>query len=90
MTVDLQFFIQMVIALVTFLGGFIMKGQSDTIKELQAANARLADRFQDYVHKDEFREFRIEHRENFRRLFEKVDEVSAQIAQKADRNEVTR
>ncbi|ATI15734.1 hypothetical protein [Bordetella phage vB_BbrM_PHB04] len=90
MNVDLQFLLQMIFGVVTFLGGFIMKGQSDSIKDLQAANARLSDRLQDYVLKDEFREFRAEQRENFRQLFEKVDAVKEQIAEKADRHEVTR
>lgn len=90
MSLDVQTFLQIVLGLATFFGGMVIKGQSDAIKELQAANAKLADRFQHYVHKDEFREFRAEQRENFRQLFEKVDEVKAQIAQKVDRHEVTR
>lgn len=90
MNPDLQFFVQFIFAVVAFFGGFIMKSQSERIKDLEQSNTRLSDRFQDYVLKDEFREFRAEQRENFRQLFEKVDAVKEQIAEKADRHEVTR
>lgn len=89
-SVELQFFIQFVFGVAAFFGGIIMKGQSDAIKDLQAANGRLADRLQDYVLKDEFREFRAEQRENFNLLFEKMDRLTEQIAKKADRIEVAR
>lgn len=88
MTVDLQFFIQIMLGIAGFFGGFIMKTQSDAIKGLRAAHDEIQKSLQDYVLKDEFREFRAEQRENFRQLFEKVDSVKEQIAQKADRHEV--
>lgn len=90
MTVDLQFFIQIVLGIAGFFGGFIMKNQSDAIRGLRTAHADIEKRLQDYVSKDDFREFRAEQRENFRQLFEKVDEVKEQISKKADRDEVRR
>lgn len=90
MTVDLQFFIQIMLGIAGFFGGFIMKNQSDAIKGLRMAQQDLQNRLQDYVPKDEFREFRAEQRDNFRQLFEKMDEVKTQIAQKVDRHEAMR
>lgn len=90
MTVDLQFFIQVALGLAGFFGGFIMKTLADDIKELKETQTGLQNRLQDYVLKDEFREMRAEQRDNFRILFEKIDEVKENLANKADRHEVRR
>lgn len=88
--------INSLMGLLALFGGLWMKNLDASIKENREATAaahdlalqserRMNDRLGGYVPKDEFREFRDENRDNFNRLFQKMDDLKDQVAKKADR-----
>jgi hypothetical protein len=92
----ITFVIQGLLGLVIFFGGMWVRDLAQAVKDLrmedqklserQAASDRaMSERMSNYVHKDEFREFRIEQRELFNQMFEKLDDVKDSLARKVDR-----
>lgn len=90
------FIIQGLLGLVVFFGGMWVRDLAQAVKELrmedqkmserQATSERvLSERMSNYVHKDEFREFRLEQRELFDKMFERMDDIKDSLAKKADR-----
>lgn len=90
------FVIQGLLGLVVFFGGMWVRDLAQAVKELRMEDQKLAERqstsdkamserMSNYVHKDEFREFRVEQRELFNQMFEKLDDVKDTLARKADR-----
>jgi len=76
------------LSLVAFLGGFMIRSMSGAIADLRKANENLTNKMQEYVHKDEFKDFRQEQREMFRELIGKVDRINESLGQKVDRREL--
>lgn len=90
------FIIQGLLGLVIFFGGMWVRDLAQAVKELRMADQALSERLSSsdkstsermsqYVHKDEFREFRLEHRELFDKVFERMDDIKDSLAKKADR-----
>lgn len=84
------------LALLALFGGLWMKNLDASMKENQSATAanrdltlqserRMNDKLEGYVLKDEFKEFRDENRENFKRVFQKMDDLKDQVAQRTNR-----
>lgn len=93
----LNLIINGLLSLVVFFGGMWVRDLAQAVKELrmedqkladrQAANDKaISDRLSNYVHKDEFREFRIEQRELFERMFSRMDDIKDALARKVDRS----
>ena len=88
---DTQLFIWCIngaLALAAFFGGMVLKDLSGAVKELRDADERMSERLSNYVLKDEFREFRQEQKENFERIFDKLEDLRMQVSAKADRREL--
>lgn len=88
--------VNVLLGLVVFFGGLWVRNIDANAKDDRSERARITDRmnqtelqlhakFDGYVAKDEFRDFRREQSESFRRLFEVVDEIRERVAKKADR-----
>jgi chorismate synthase len=76
------------LALVAFFGGLVVRGMLKSIDDLRGANTAMTNKMQEYVHKDEFKDFRQEQREMFRELIGKIDKISESLGQKVDRSEL--
>lgn len=92
----LNLIINGLLSLVVFFGGMWVRDLAQAVKDLRMEDQKLAERLAltdkatserlaNYVHKDEFKEFRTEQRELFRQMFEKLDDVRDSLANKADR-----
>lgn len=90
------FVIQGLLGLVVFFGGMWVRDLAQAVKDLRMEDQKLSERLAltdkatserlaNYVHKDEFKEFRTEQRDLFERMFEKLDDVKDTLARKADR-----
>lgn len=90
------FIIQGLLGLVVFFGGMWVRDLAQAVKELRTEDQKMAERqaiservlserMSNYVHKDEFREFRVEQRELFDKMFERMDDIKDSLAKKADR-----
>ena len=90
------FIIQGLLGLVVFFGGMWVRDLAQAVKELRMEDQKMAERqamservlserMSNYVHKDEFREFRVEQRELFDKMFERMDDIKDSLAKKADR-----
>lgn len=91
------YIIQGLLGLVVFFGGMWVRDLSQAVKELRMEDQKLSERLShadrtaherlsNYVHKDEFREFRVEQRELFEKMFERMDAIKDSLAKKADRS----
>ena len=83
---------QVLLGLVAFFGGWVLKDMKTQIRDVNSAiselredDKKLVERLGDYTHRDDFREFREEQRESFNRLFQKMDKIGEDLAKKADR-----
>ena len=70
---EANFIINVLLVLVAFFGGMVIKGLSDSVKSLQKEDRRLADKFDDYVKKEDFRDAIAEVKELLQRIFDKLD-----------------
>ena len=70
---EANFIINILLVLVAFFGGMVIKGLSDSVKSLQKEDRRLADKFDDYVKKEDFRDAIAEVKELLQRIFDKLD-----------------
>lgn len=66
----------------------MIRDLSTAVSDLRKADEKLSEKLADRVTKDEFRELRLEQRELFEKLFDKLDTVRSEVARKADRAEV--
>ena len=92
----ITFVVQGLLGLVVFFGGMWVRDLAQAVKDLRMEDQKLSERLAltdkatserlaNYVHKDEFKEFRTEQRDLFERMFEKLDDVKDTLARKADR-----
>lgn len=86
--IDTQMTINILLALVAFLGGWWMKAMWSSLNELRSADSRLAEKVQsievlvagNYVTKNELSELT-------RALFHKLDRIEGKIDNKADKHD---
>ena len=92
----LNLIINGLLSLVVFFGGMWVRDLAQAVKDLRMEDQKLydrlahtdkasAERLGSYVHKDEFRDFRLEQRDLFRQIIEKLDDVKDSMAKKVDR-----
>lgn len=88
--------IQILMAIISLIGGALLMSMREAIRELRSADDKLAERLKDYARNDEVREWRRELRDEarlakdeqaalFERLFKKLDDLQEKVANKADR-----
>ena len=88
-----------VIAIAGFFGGMVIRDLSSAVKELREADTAMIKGMSLYSTKDEvkeirneqrdtLRDMRDEQREMFNQVFSKLDGLTSQIANKADRREM--
>lgn len=63
----------------------INENQTKIRTELHTATREITDKLGQYTHKDDFKEFRDEQRQNFKTMFDKMDKLGEQVSNKADR-----
>lgn len=89
-----------IFAVLAFAGGFMLKNVSDAIKDLRRQDEKLVGRMDGFAHKTELqalrqeqqqdlREMRQEQRENFDRVFVKLDQMAETMGRKVDRSEIS-
>lgn len=88
--------IQILMAIISLIGGALLMSMREAIRELRCADDKLSERLKDYARNDEVREWRREQRDEarlakeeqaalFERLFKKLDDLQEKVANKADR-----
>ena len=82
------------LGLVAFFGGMVIKGLSESIKALQVADKEMAREIAECVKRDDLQELREEHREYrkeqrelFKELFDKLEAIKDDVHNKVDRSE---
>lgn len=88
--------IQILMAIISLIGGAMLMQMQNTIKELKEADKDLANNLKEYTRAEDVKEWRKEQREElallrseqnqlFNQLFAKVDDLREKVANKADR-----
>ena len=88
-----------VFGIAAFFGGVVIRGLLTSVKDLQAGQGQIVKDLGGYATKadvsevrteqrDTLREMRDEQRQSFSQVFNRLDGLMQQVAQKADRSEV--
>lgn len=88
--------VNVLLALASIFGGTWLKRMESDMRDLQRSHTEqqerqakreieLLEKLNDKVAKDDFKDFRVEQRDNFQRLFEGIDDLRERINKKADR-----
>lgn len=84
---EINLVVTVLLALVAFFGGMVVRGLSEAIKELREADKELARELSDRVRSDDFRELRQEMRNSFAGIFSRLDDLRAELGSKVSRDE---
>lgn len=95
MTPELYFILlgfNILLSLVAFFGGMVIRGLRADVVALRLTDEKLAEKLNDFTHKDDFKDFREEQRryqdENramLTKLFDRLDSMNEKLANKQDR-----
>lgn len=89
--------IQILMAIISLVGGAMLMALQSAIKELRDADKQLAADMKSYAkaeelerwrseQREEVRSMRQEQRERFERIFDKLDDIQEKLSNKADRS----
>lgn len=65
------------LGLIAFFGGIVIRGLSDSIKELRAAHDDAKKELAHYVRKDDYREDITEIKQMINKLFDRIDTLAS-------------
>ena len=83
----LNLIVNVLLALVGFFGGLVLKNLADSIKELRAEDKALRDKMDGFVKVDVLEIWRKEQREDTKLLFSKLEEIRDGMRTKISRDE---
>lgn len=80
---DLLLIVNILLGLVAFFGAMVGKNLTEAIKELKLADKALADRFDNYVRRDDLRDIK----DQINAMFKKLDDIKDALGNKVSRDE---
>lgn len=80
---DLLLVVNVLLGLVAFFGAMVGKNLTEAIKELKLADKALADRFDNYVRRDDLRDIK----DQINAMFKKLDDIKDALGNKVSRDE---
>lgn len=82
------------LGLVAFFGGMIIRDLSQAVKDLRVADEKMVERLGEYAKKDDIRELKDvlremkdEERRLFDKVFDKLEQMAKDLSRKVDRDE---